>query len=78
MLGVRIGCLVRGCGNGVGTVSGGTGVDLNGCTSEVDVLIKSLPSQVGALRVEVGVSELPLVRPLFLSSPALVKLISVD
>lgn len=62
VLGVRIGCLARGCATT--SLGGGNmgGVDLGGCTSEMDVLVKSLPSEMGALRIEVGVSELPLVR----------------
>jgi len=51
-IGVRIGCLSRGCGGGVAE---------EGYVSELDVLVKSLPSALGALRVEVGVSQLPLV-----------------
>ncbi|KAF5347337.1 hypothetical protein D9756_009951 [Leucocoprinus leucothites] len=59
-VGVRIGCLSLGCGATQGLVGGGGGMDLGGCMSELDVLVKNLPREVGALRVEVGVSELPL------------------
>lgn len=59
-IGVRIGCLSRGCGTRGATERDG-GVDLSDCMSELDVLVQSLPREVGALRVEVGVSQLPLV-----------------
>ena len=59
-MGVRIGCLSRGCGIFGATEERGE-MDLSGCISELDVLVKSLPSELGALRVEVGVSQLPLV-----------------
>lgn len=58
-IGVRIGCLSRGCGTRGATERDG-GVDLSDCMSELDVLVQSLPREVGALRVEVGVSQLPL------------------
>jgi hypothetical protein len=69
-VGVRIGCLSRGCGSayggsgsggGAGHTTAPDGVDISGCMSELDVLVKSLPREVGALRIEVGISELPLV-----------------
>ncbi|KAJ3559048.1 hypothetical protein NP233_g11361 [Leucocoprinus birnbaumii] len=59
-VGVRIGCLSRGCGSTGAQNVGLSDAELNGCMSEVDVLVKSLPREVGALRVEVGTSELPL------------------
>lgn len=59
-MGVRIGCLSRGCGVFGATEERGE-IDLSGCISELDVLVKSLPSELEALRVEVGVSQLPLV-----------------
>lgn len=59
-MGVRIGCLSRGCGVTGVTEEHGE-MDLSGCISELDVLVKSLPSELGALRVEVGVSQLPMV-----------------
>ncbi|KXN82398.1 hypothetical protein AN958_02603 [Leucoagaricus sp. SymC.cos] len=63
VFGVRIGCLSRGCGasnTASGHVTAFGDVDLNGCMSELDVLVKCLPREVGTLRIEVGVSELPL------------------
>ncbi|KAF9449680.1 hypothetical protein P691DRAFT_790625 [Macrolepiota fuliginosa MF-IS2] len=63
VVGVRIGCLARGCSASTSTIGANANANgdfLGGCMSEVDVLVKSLPREVGALRVEVGVSELPL------------------
>ncbi|EKM74787.1 hypothetical protein AGABI1DRAFT_132904 [Agaricus bisporus var. burnettii JB137-S8] len=61
VLGVRIGCSVRGCGSRSRVVvGGGGGEEEEGYTSEIDALVQSIPNQMTALRVEVGVSELPL------------------
>ncbi|KAF7759831.1 hypothetical protein Agabi119p4_11526 [Agaricus bisporus var. burnettii] len=63
VLGVRIGCSVRGCGSRSKSrvVGGGGGEEEEeGYTSEIDALVQSIPNQMTALRVEVGVSELPL------------------
>lgn len=59
VLGVRIGCSVRGCGN---TLGGNREVARDeGYTSEIEALVQSIPAEMAAVRVEVGTSELPLV-----------------